>query len=73
MTKNGGCPYFLPTDVPVRYSSWINTTEEKKVVESIRRSVVKGTPYGGEVWIEKMVINHKLQSSLRSPGRPKKV
>ncbi len=63
----------LPTEVPVRYSSWINTTEEKKVIESIRRSVIKGTPYGGETWIEKMVTNHKLQSSLRSSGRPKKV
>lgn len=62
-----------PTDLPLRYSTWINTNEDEKVIQSIRNSVVKGVPYGGENWVEKMVITHKLQSTLRSPGRPRKI
>ena len=62
-----------PTDVPTHYSVWINTTEDEKVVNSIRASVVKGVPYGRENWIDKMVAIHKLESTTRSPGRPRKI
>jgi putative transposase len=63
----------LPTDLPSNYRRWINTNEDKKVLESIRGSVSKSIPYGGETWLEKMVAVHNLHSTLRSPGRPKKV
>ncbi len=62
----------LPTDLPAHYRRWINTSEDKKVLESIRSSVIKGIPYGGETWIDKMVTTHNLQSTLHSPGRPRK-
>ena len=62
-----------PTDLPLQYSSWINSFEDTKIVQSIRDSVVKGSPYGRDVWVEKMVITHNLQPTLRSPGRPRKI
>ena len=62
-----------PTDLPLQYSSWINSFEDSKIVQSIRDSVIKGSPYGRDVWVEKMVITHNLQPTLRSPGRPRKI
>ncbi len=62
-----------PTELPSRYSEWINTVEDEKVVQLIRVCVVKGSPYGGESWKEKMIATHKLESTLKSPGRPRKL
>ena len=62
-----------PTDLPLQYSSWINYFEDTKIVQSIRDSVIKGSPYGRDIWVEKMVITHNLQPTLRSPGRPRKI
>ncbi len=62
-----------PTDLPLQYSSWINSFEDEKTVQSIRSSVIKGSPYGTDSWVEKMVITHKLQPTLKSPGRPRKI
>lgn len=62
-----------PTDLPLHYSSWINTFEDVKIVQSIRDSVIKGAPYGRDSWVEKMVITHKLQPTLRAVGRPRKM
>lgn len=61
-----------PTELPTRYSAWINTAEDEKLVLSIRASVIKGSPYGGENWVEKMVTTHNLQATLRFQGRPRK-
>ena len=72
-TKENNLVDAIPADVPNNYSRWINTIEDEKVIQSIRSSVVKSTPYGGEKWIEKMVATHKLQATLRSPGRPRKL
>ena len=62
-----------PTELPLQYSSWINSFEDTKIVQSIRDSVIKGSPYGRDIWVEKMVITHNLQPTLRSPGRPRKI
>lgn len=72
-TKENNLVDAIPADVPNNYSRWINTIEDEKVIQSIRSSVIKSTPYGGEKWIEKMVATHKLQATLRSPGRPRKL
>ncbi|MSU74708.1 transposase [Candidatus Kaiserbacteria bacterium] len=62
----------VPTELPDDYVEWINTEEKSDDVDIIRKSVNKGVPYGRERWIEKMVSKHHLESTLRSPGRPKK-
>ena len=61
----------LPTDLPDDYVKWINTVDKPDDLNTIRVSVNKSVPYGKELWVEKMVSKHHLESTLRSPGRPK--
>ncbi len=61
----------LPTDLPDNYIKWINTADREEDLKTIRTSVNKSVPYGKEQWVEKMVLKHHLESTLRSPGRPK--
>lgn len=62
----------LPTDLPDDYMKWINTTDRDDDLKTIRTSVNKNVPYGRDTWVERMVSKHHLESTLRSPGRPKK-
>ena len=62
-----------PAELPEDYSRWINLPQTEQEVESIRNSVNKGKPYGGEGWVEKMITKYSLQSSLKGSGRPKKI
>ena len=41
-------------------------------MNAIRRSINKDTSYGTDAWRDKMVVQFKLQSTLRRKGRPKK-
>lgn len=61
----------LPTDLPNDYIKWMNTPDREEDLRTIRTSVNKNVPYGREKWIESMVFKHHLESTLRSPGRPK--
>ena len=60
----------LPTDLPDDYVKWINTVDKPDDINTIRVSVNKSVPYGKELWVDKMVSKHHLESTLRSPGRP---
>ena len=39
---------------------------------AVRRSVGRGSPYGGESWVKQTAAALGLESSLNPPGRPKK-
>jgi len=41
-------------------------------LEAMRRSVVRGAPYGDPAWRERVAVRLKLGSSLRDPWRPRK-
>ena len=58
--------------LPADYIRWINTQEKQSELDTVRNSVIKSVPYGKESWVEKMVSKHKLESTLKSPGRPRK-
>ena len=62
----------MPAELPDDYREWINTDEKSDDIEIIRTSVNKSVPYGRDTWVEKMVSKHHLESTQRSPGRPKK-
>lgn len=62
-----------PTPFPHDYLSWIAESEKSDDVSRIRISVNKGMPYGRETWVEQMVTAHNLISTVRAPGRPKKL
>lgn len=61
----------LPTDLPDDYIKWINTADREEDLKTIRTSVNKSVPYGRDTWVDKMVSKHHLESTMRSPGRPR--
>lgn len=60
-----------PTPLPTNYVSWINTSDQEDDLSTLRHSLNKGVPYGGERWVDKMVTKFHLESTLRSAGRPR--
>lgn len=62
----------IPTQLPDDHAEWINTAEKLDDLDTIRTSTNKSVPYGSGPWVEKMVLIHHLESTLKSPGRPKK-
>ena len=62
----------LPTRLPANYLASVNEVYNKDVLTKIRYSVNKSAPFGGDKWTGKMISEHKLESTQRGPGRPKK-
>ncbi len=50
----------------------MNSEELQEQIDALRRSVVKGQPFGRESWVERMVAQWNLGATLRERGRPKK-
>lgn len=50
----------------------VNRAETKGELEALRRALQRGRPFGSEAWSEKIVRQLGLESTIRSPGRPKK-
>lgn len=61
-----------PVPLPADWSKHVNKAQTEKELEALRRSVLRGTPYGSEVWVEKTAMRMGLQFTLRSRGRPRK-
>ena len=61
-----------PTQFPHGYKQWINTPDKEDEITTIRHSLNKGVPFGGERWVGRMITKYHLESTLRSAGRPKK-
>ena len=62
-----------PVEFPGAYFSWINQAEAEADQGRVRESVKRGSPLGTETWVTKMVGKHDLSSTIRPPGRPKKI
>ena len=62
----------IPVQLPDDYAKWINTAEKLDDLDMIRISTNKSVPYGKGQWVEEMVSKYHLESTLKSPGRPKK-
>jgi putative transposase len=61
-----------PMERPTDWCSWVNESEPNEQLSVVRRSVLKGQPYGSERWVEQMVAQWNLGATLRGRGRPKK-
>ena len=61
-----------PLPRPRKWVAYDNEPASKKELEAIRRSCVRGSPYGSEQWVQKTAKQLGLESTLRRPGRPKK-
>ncbi len=60
------------TPKPDSYDEWLNTSEEKSSLDSIRTSVNRGRPFGQNSWVSDMARTWNLGSSLHARGRPRK-
>jgi len=61
-----------PFVIPKNYSEIINKHQDNEEIETIRSSIKRGSPYGGEMWKDEMVTKYSLQASIKPRGRPKK-
>ena len=61
---------------PVRRSAdWVahvNAPQTEAEEAAIRRSIARGSPFGGATWMEQMVAKLGLETTLRPRGRPRK-
>jgi putative transposase len=66
---------FLAARPLPRKSSWVdhvNTPLTETELGSVRRSVQRGRPYGGDEWSHRTIRRLGLESTVRPHGRPKK-
>jgi putative transposase len=71
--RQSGKHSWLSDDIlslPEKYLSWVNEQDEN--IETIRNSVNKGKPFGGDEWTLNTIEKFKLESTVNGKGRPKK-
>jgi putative transposase len=60
-----------PVDRPRNWVALVNERMDDDALDQVRRCVQKGMPYGDEAWVVRTAKRLGLQSTLRSPGRPR--
>jgi putative transposase len=61
-----------PVVEPTDWRAWVNEPQTDAELEAIRRSVVRGCPYGSASWQARTAWRVGLEATLRPRGRPKK-
>ena len=61
-----------PLPLPGRWLDYVNHAETASELAALRRSVVRGAPFGDETWQQQTAQALALESALRGPGRPRK-
>ena len=61
-----------PMDRPAEWRRWVEEGESSAQLSAVRRSVLKGQPFGSEPWVEQTVARWNLGVTMRGRGRPKK-
>ncbi len=61
-----------PLPRPRKWVSFVNEAETEAELESLRRCVQRGQPFGSDQWIEETARQLNLESTLRPRGRPRK-
>jgi putative transposase len=61
-------PWPLPE--PAGWVKQVSETQTDAELEAIRRSVVRGQPYGSAKWVQRTAKRLGLESTLRNRGRP---
>ena len=62
-----------PMTRPHDWLTRLNRGETKAELEALQRAVRRGQPFGSETWCERIIGQLGLESTIRPPGRPKKV
>jgi putative transposase len=58
--------------LPENWLEYVNRVETESELAALRRSVVRGAPFGDDVWQQQTAVVLRLESALRRPGRPNK-
>ena len=61
-----------PIPLPEGWGEHVNGPQTESELVALRRSVVRGAPYGDELWQQRTAKMLGLESSMRPRGRPKK-
>jgi putative transposase len=62
-----------PVPAPADWVKWLGASGDRAELEAMRRSVIRGAPFGDDRWTTRTARRLSLQSSLRAPHRPKAV
>ena len=60
-----------PVRLPDDWADYVNTAQTAEELETLRNSVNRGAPFGGERWARRTVHRLGLDSTLRPRGRPR--
>ena len=61
-----------PMERPVDWLHLVDEGESSAQLNAVRRSVIKGQPYGSAPWVQRVVTKWNLGATLRDRGRPMK-
>jgi putative transposase len=61
-----------PVARPSNWQDWVDEPETEAELAALRRSIVRGAPFGSETWQKRTAQQLGLRSSLKPLGRPKK-
>jgi len=61
-----------PVPLPPDWVAYVNRPETEAELEALRRSVVRGSPFGEPGWVEQTAKRLGLEATLRPQGRPRK-
>jgi len=64
-------PEDWPVEMPADWEALVDEPQTQEEIDTLRRSVNRGTPFGTAAWQHRTAVRLKLQSSLRNPWRPK--
>ncbi len=57
---------------PRTWTDLVNEPQTEEELAAIRRSVIRGQPYGSDGWVKTTAAQLDLESTMRSRGRPRK-
>lgn len=61
-----------PLPRPRGWLNYVNECVSEEELNSLRRSSIRGTPYGSHDWVKQTAKDLGLESTLRGRGRPRK-
>lgn len=61
-----------PLPAPKDWTTWVDEPHTEAELAAIRRSVCRGTPYGGEQWVTQTAARLGLACTIRPRGRPRR-
>ena len=64
----------IPNEPPLprNWRSWVNKAETEGELNSLRRSVKRGLPFGDDNWTKSSAVRLGLETTTRPRGRPNK-